>query len=90
MRPIDRFISFAMWTIIAISFPVMLSFFSNNSPDLPWPYMVALCLMWLAPALTLGVQDDGLGPHSPWFYRFAIIAALWVAGVAAYGIAVLA
>ena len=90
MRRIDKFIGFAMWAIIAISFPTMLMLASNRSPDLPWPYMVALCLVWLAPALSLGQLDGGPGPHSPWFYRFAILAAVWVAGVAVYGIAVLA
>jgi hypothetical protein len=89
MFRIDRYVSFAMWAIIAISFPIMLMLLSNRSPDLLWPYLVALCLLWLAPALSLGTLDGGPGPHSPWFYRFAVLAAVWVAGVAAYGITVL-
>jgi hypothetical protein len=90
MRRIDRYISFAMWAIIAISFPLILMLSSDRYPEMPWPYMVALCLLWLAPALSLGQLDGGPGPHSPWFYRFAVLAAVWAAGVAAYGIMVLA
>jgi hypothetical protein len=90
MRGIDNYIGFAMWAIIVISVPIILLLASNRSPDLPWPYMVVLCLLWLAPALSLAQLDGGPGPHSPWFYWFATLAAIWVVGVASYGIALLA
>jgi hypothetical protein len=90
MRPVDRFVVVAMWTIIAISFPIILTLGRYRSPELPWPYLMALCLMWLAPALSLG-QLNGTEPPSPWFYRFAALAAIWIVGIAAcYAIKVLA
>ena len=81
MRWMDSFISFAMWSIIAMSVPAMLLLASDRSLRSPWQYTVALCLLWLPPALS---------PYSSWFYRFAILAVLWLAGVAAYGLAVFA
>ncbi len=90
MRRIDSFISFAMWSIIAMSVPVMLLLATDRSLRSSWQYTVALCLLWLPPALSIGQLDGGPGPYSPWFYRFAILAVLWLAGVAAYGIAVFA
>jgi hypothetical protein len=90
MRRIDSFISFAMWSIIAMSVPVMLLLATDRSLRSPRQYTVSLCLLWLPPALSIGQLDGGPGPYSPWFYRFAILAALWLAGVGAYGITVFA
>jgi hypothetical protein len=90
MRGIDNYVGFAMWLIITISVPILLMLVSGQSIALPWPYMVAVSLLWLAPALSLAQLDGGAGPHSPWFYGFAILAAVWVAGVTAYGITLLA
>ncbi len=86
MRRIDRFIGIAMWLIIAASVPVMLLVAIDPALGSPWPYTVALCLLWLPAALSLGQSDGGPGPYPRWFYRFAILALLWVGGVAAYGI----
>ena len=86
MRPIDRLIGFVMWVAIAISVLVMLVVAAHKifyRPD--WPYTVALCLLWLPPALALGQLDDASGSQSSWFYRFAILTLLWGAAVAAYG-----
>ena len=68
----------------------MLLLASDRSLRSPWQYTVALCLLWLPPALSVGQLDGGPGPYSPWFYRFAILALLWLAGIAAYGIAAFA
>ena len=90
MRRIDGLISFFMWLTIAISGPLMLLVMWNPLLGSPWPYKVALCLLWLPPALSLAQLDGGPNPHSPWFYRFAMLALLWATGVAAYGIAIVA
>ena len=92
MRRIDMLIEFLMWATIAISVPIMVATAHKailGSPW-PWPYTFALCLLWLPAALSLGQLDGGPGPHSRWFYRFAILAAMWGVGVTAYGIAALA
>ena len=47
---------------------------------------MALCLLWLPPALSLAQLDDTPGPQSPSFYRFAILTLLWGAAVGAYGL----
>ena len=67
MRRIDSFISFAMWTIIAISVPVMLLLAVNQTLRSPWQYTLALCLLWLPPALSLGQLDGGKGLTHPGF-----------------------
>ncbi len=86
MRRIDRLISFLMWGTIAISVLVMAMIATDRAYRSDWPYTVALCLLWVPPALSLAYVDDTPGPQSPWFYRFAILTLLWGAGVAAYGI----
>ena len=85
MRRMDRFVSFLMWVTIAISALVMVVITTDRSYRSDWPYTVALCLLWVPPALAIGQLEDGLGPQSPWFYRFAILTLLWGAGIAAYG-----
>ena len=87
MRRIDRLISFGMWCAIAISGLVILYVAGHNSVSgASWPFTVALCLLWLPPALSLGQWDDIPDPQSPWFYRFAVLTVLWAAAVAAYGL----
>jgi hypothetical protein len=85
MRRIDRFISFVMWVTIAISVLIMAALAHDRSYRSDWPYTVALCLLWVPPALSLAQLDDTPDPQSPWFYRFAILTLLWAAAVAAYG-----
>ena len=68
MRRIDSFISFAMWSIIAMAVPVMPLLATDRSLRSAWQYTVALCLL-LPPALSIGQLDGGPGPYSPWFYR---------------------
>ena len=81
----DRFVSFLMWVTIAISALVMVLITTDRSYRSDWPYTVALCLLWVPPALAIGQLEDGGGPQSPWFYRFAVLTLLWGAGIAAYG-----
>jgi hypothetical protein len=85
MRRIDRLISFLMWGTVAISVLVMGMLVHESSLGAPWPYTIALCLLWVPPALSLGQLDAGPGPPSPWFYRFAVLSLLWSVGIAAYG-----
>ncbi len=85
MRRIDRLISFAMWFTIAISVLVMAVIAHDRSYRTDWPYTIALCLLWVPPALCLTWLDDSPDPQSPWFYRFAILTLLWGATLAAYG-----
>ena len=85
MRRIDRLISFAMWGIIAMAVPVMAMLAQDRSFRSDWPYTIALCLVWVPPALSLAYGDDTPDPQSPWFYRFAILTLLWSAAVGAYG-----
>ena len=83
MRRIDRLISFVMWGIIAISVLVMAVIAHDRAYRTDWPYTIALCLLWVTPALCLGQLDDIPGPQSPWFYRFAILTLVWGTAVAA-------
>jgi hypothetical protein len=85
MRRIDGLIGFGMWCAIAISALVILHLASHSSSSrADWPFTVAVCLLWLPPALSLGQWDDIPDPQSPWFYRFAVLTLLWGAAVA-YG-----
>ena len=86
MRRIDKFISYVMWVSIAISLLVLAIVVHERLYRWDWRYTVALCLLWLPPALSLGQLDDTPGPQSPWFYRFAILTLLWGAAVGAYGL----
>jgi hypothetical protein len=85
VRRIDRFVSFLMWLTIAISVLVMAVITTDRSYRSDWPYTVALCSLWVPPALSLAQLDDTPGRQSPWFYRFAILTLLWSAAVGAYG-----
>ena len=85
MRRIERIVSFVMWVSIAISVLIMAVIANDRSYRSDWPYTVALCSVWLPPALSLAQLDDTPGPQSPSFYRFAILTLLWGAAVAAYG-----
>ncbi len=51
-----------------------------------WPYTVALCSVWVLPALSLAHVDDTPDAQPPWFYRFAVLTLGWSAALAAYGI----
>ena len=85
MRRIDRFISFCMWVAIAISVLVILGVAARkNVYGSDWPFTLALCLLWVPPALSLA-WEDVTGPQSPWFYRFAILTLLSYAAVGVYG-----
>jgi hypothetical protein len=86
MRRIDRLISGAMWITIAMSVPVMAMLAHDRSFRSDWPYTIALCLVWVPPALSLAYGDDTPDPQSPWFYRFAILTLVWAVALAAYGI----
>lgn len=86
MRRADKLICRAMWVSIATSLLVILDVAAHkNVYRSDWRYTVAVCLLWLPPALTLGQLDETPGPQSRWFYRFAILTLLWGAVVAAYG-----
>ena len=85
MRRIDRLISFAMWGIIAMAVPVMAMLAQDRSFRSDWPYTIALCLVWVPPALGLAYADDTPGPQLPWFYRFAILTLAWAVALTAYG-----
>jgi len=85
VRRIDRFVSFLMWVTIAISVLVMVVIATDRSYRSDWPYTVALCSLWVPPALSLAQLDDAPGPQPPWFYRFAILTLLWSAALGAYG-----
>ena len=85
MRRIDKLIGYVMWVSIAISLLVLGMVARQHLYRWDWRYTVALCLLWLPPALSLGQLDDTPGPQSPWFYRFAILTLLWGAAVGAYG-----
>jgi hypothetical protein len=74
-----------MWVTIAISVLVMVVIATDRSYRSDWPYTVALCSLWVPPALSLAQLDDALGPQPPWFYRFAILTLLWSAALGAYG-----
>lgn len=86
MRRIDRLISLVMWGIIGMSVPVMAVLAHDRSFRSDWPYTVALCSVWVLPALSLAHVDDTPEPQSPGFYRFAILTLVWSAALAAYGI----
>ena len=86
MRRIDRLISLVMWGIIGISVPVMAMLVHDSSYRSDWPYTMALCSVWVLPALSLAHVDDAPHPQPPWFYRFAILTLVWSAALAAYGI----
>jgi hypothetical protein len=75
-----------MWVTIAISVLVMVVITTDRSYRSDWPYTVALCSLWVPPALSLAQLDDTLDRQSPWFYRFAILTLLWGAAVGAYGL----
>jgi hypothetical protein len=85
VRRIDRLISWAMWATIAMSVPVMAMLAQDRSFRSDWPYTIALCLVWVPPAVGLAYVDGMPGPQSPWFYRFAVLTLLWGATVGAYG-----
>jgi hypothetical protein len=85
VRRIDRLISFAMWATIAISVLVMAMLVQDRHYRSDWPYTLALCSLWVPPALCLAQLDDTPGPQPPWFYRFAILTLVWGAALAAYG-----
>ena len=85
MRRIDKFISYAMWVSIAISLLVIGMVAHQQIYRWDWRYTVALCSLWVPPALSLGQLDDTRDHQSPWFYRFAILTLWWSAAVAAYG-----
>ncbi len=78
----DRFVSFIMWVTIAISALVMVVITTDRSYRSDWPYTVALCSLWVPPALSLAQLDDAPGPQSPWFYRFAVLTLLRSAALA--------
>ena len=86
MRRIDRLISLVMWGIIAMSVPVMAMLAQDRSCRSDWPYTVALCSVWVLPALSLAHVDDTPEPQSRAFYRFAILTLVWSAALAAYGV----
>ena len=86
MRRIDRLISLVMWVIIGTSVPVMAMLAQDRSFRSDWPYTVALCSVWVLPALSLAYVDDTPDPQSPRFYRFATLTLVWSAALAAYGI----
>jgi len=86
MRRIDRLISLVMWGIIAMSVPVMAMLAQDRSFRSDWPYTVALCPVWVLPALSLAHVDDTPEPQSRAFYRFAILTLVWSAALAAYGV----
>ncbi len=83
MRRIDKFISFLMWVNIAAAFPVATN---KNVYNSDWHFTLALCLLWLPPALSPAHMDETPGPQSPWFYRFTILTLLWDVGLVAYGL----
>ena len=85
MRRIDKLISYAMWVSIVISSLVIGIVVHERLYKWDWRYTVALCLLWVPPALCLGQLDDIPGSQSSWFYRFAILTLLWGAAVAACG-----
>jgi hypothetical protein len=86
VRRIDKLISFAMWVVIAMSVPVMAMLAQDRSYRSDWPYTVALCLLWVPPALSLAYADDVPEPQSPWFYRYAILTLAWGLALTAYGL----
>ena len=86
MRRIGRLISFVMWGIIGMSVPVMAMLAQDRAFRSDWSYTVALCSVWVLPALSLAHVDDTPDPQSPGFYRFAILTLVWSAALAAYGI----
>ena len=54
MRRIDRFVSSIMWITIASSIWLMAMLATDRSYRSDWPYTVALCLLWVPPALAMG------------------------------------
>jgi hypothetical protein len=74
-----------MWVTIAISVLVMVVIATDRSYRSDWPYTVALCSLWVPPALSLAQLDDAPGHQPPWFYRFAILTLSWSAALGAYG-----
>ncbi len=62
MRRIDRLISLVMWGIIGMSVPVMAVLAHDRSFRSDWPYTIALCSVWVLPALSLAHVDDT--PHA--------------------------
>ena len=87
MRPADRLISFGMWCAIAMSALGILYVAPHDRAS--WPFTVAVCLLWLPPALSLGQWDDVAGQQSRWFYRFAVLTVLWSTAVGVYGLLLL-
>jgi hypothetical protein len=86
VRRIDKFIHLLMWASLAISLLVIGGVIVEHFYRSDWPYAVAICLLWLPPALSLWKWDgEKPGPQSAWFYRFAILTLLLGATVAAYG-----
>jgi hypothetical protein len=86
VRRIDRLISFAMWVVIVMSVPVMAMLAQDRAYRSDWPYTVALCSVWVPPALSLAYADDVPEPQSPWFYRYAILTLAWGLALTAYGL----
>jgi hypothetical protein len=86
MRRIDKLI--AMWVIIAMSVPVMVMLAQDRSFRSDWPFTIALCLVWVPPALSTAYADDMPGPQSPSFYRFAVLTLVWAVALTAYGFCV--
>jgi len=85
MRTLDRLISVLMWATIACAFPVILGVIANDVYKSDWRYTVALCLLWLAPAFSLGQVEPGPGRQKLLFYVFAALTLVWVVGLLAYG-----
>jgi hypothetical protein len=72
-----------MWCAIAMSALGILYVAPHDRAG--WPFTVAVCFLWLPPALSLAQWDDAAGHQPPWFYRFAALTLLSSGVVAAYG-----
>jgi hypothetical protein len=86
MRQFDKLISGLMWASIASAFLVIFGMVANGVYKSDWWYTVALCLLWLPPALSLGQVQQGPGRQSLLFYLFAALTLAWVVGLLAYGV----
>jgi hypothetical protein len=86
MRQFDKLISSLMWASIASAFLVILGVLAYDVYKTDWRYTVALCLLWLPPALSLGHAEQIPGRQSSLFYLFAALTLAWAVGLLAYGV----
>lgn len=86
MRQFDKLISGLMWASIASAFLVIFGVVANDVYKSDWRYTVALCLLWLPPALSLGQVEQVPDRQSLLFYLFAALTLAWVVGLLAYGV----